>query len=238
MAQSLSEREETGLGSKSSINQKNSASHQAWSFVSKLARATLASNALPSSISGRIVEELIMELKPYKQSLTHSCLVAAFLMLLENSGDIKFTEKEEQEIALLGSRRVYPFYVVGVTVEIAQRYKSKIKVFADNKYFADILSKSFTKEKNISVEAKPVTLKLIRELLESQPVICHVDVHGLGDYSHASHFIVIEKGGKETFTIIDPWIGKRKRVSAKTLENTIFELKNHVKMCPLLFAIN
>ena len=179
-----------------------------------------------------------MAITPYKQSLTHSCLAASFLMLLQEESGIEFTEKDEQEIALLGSRRIYPFYVVGITLEIAKRYGSEIKVHVDNKYFGGILSKSFVEEKNISVETKAVSLKLIRELLEIGSLICHVDMHGLGDYSHASHFIIIEKAVSETFTILDPWDGKKKRVSDKTLENAIYELKHQVKMCPLLFSLN
>ena len=58
-------------------------------------------------------------------------------MILEKEKGIKFTEKIEQEIALLGSKRTYPFYVVGITAEVAKKYKQKIRVIADNKYFAN-----------------------------------------------------------------------------------------------------
>lgn len=178
-----------------------------------------------------------MDIQPYKQSLTFSCLAASFLMILEKEKEIEFNEITEQEIALLGSRRIYPFYVVGITTEMVKKYGHKVKVIADNKYFANILDKSFSDQKDISVEAKPITAMFIRELVEEQPVVCHIDDHGLGDYSHASHFIVIEKGGKGSFTVVDPWTGKRKRITDKTLENAIYELKTHVKMCPLLFHL-
>lgn len=177
-----------------------------------------------------------MEIKPYQQSLTHSCLVASFLMILEAEKDKTFTKEKEQQLALMGSQRTYPFYVVGITAEIAKEYKAKIQVFADNKFFTGILKKSF-KDKNITVTNKKITTSLIRRFLAKNQLICHIDTHGLGDYSHASHFIIIEKVKGKFFTIIDPWAGNRKNISEKTLEKAILELKNNVKMCPLLFKI-
>lgn len=179
---------------------------------------------------------MVMEIKPYEQSLTHSCLVASFLMILEAEKNVSFKKEDEQQLALNGSQRTYPFYVVGITAEVAKEYKAKIKVFADNKFFTDILKKSF-KNKNITVEHEKITTGLITKLLEKNSLICHVDIHGLGDYSHSSHFIVIEKTNGKVFTIIDPWTGKRRKISGDTLEKAISELKNDVKMCPLLFKI-
>lgn len=178
-----------------------------------------------------------MEIKPYQQSLTHSCLVASFLMILEAEKDKTFKKEDEQQLALKGSQRTYPFYVVGITAEIAKEYKTKIQVFADNKFFTDVLKKSF-KDKNIAVSHEKITISLIRKLLAKNRLISHVDIHGLGDYSHASHFVVIEKANGKTFTIIDPWTGKRRNITEMTLEKAISELKNEVKMCPLLFFIN
>ncbi len=178
-----------------------------------------------------------MQIKPYKQSLTHSCLVASFLMILEDDKDKTFTKEKEQQLVLKGSQRTYPFYVVGITAEIAKEYKTKIQVFADNKFFTNVLKESF-KDKNITVSHEKITTTLICKLLEKNSLICHIDNHGLGDYSHSSHFIVIEKVKGSLFTIIDPWIGERKNISKKTLEKAILELKHNVKMCPLLFIVN
>ncbi|MEI6843321.1 MAG: cysteine peptidase family C39 domain-containing protein [bacterium] len=178
-----------------------------------------------------------MNITPYEQSLTHSCLVASFLMILLAQKGVSFQKKDEQELALLGSQRTYPFYVVGITAEVTKRYNANVHVFADNKFFTDVLKDSFAKEKNIEVEHQKITTTFIKKLLVQSPVICHIDTHGLGDYSHASHFIVIEKANKSTFTIIDPWNGKRRNVSEKTLEKAILELKNNVKMCPLIFLV-
>ncbi len=179
---------------------------------------------------------MVMEIKPYKQSLTHSCLVASFLMILESEKEKVFKKEDEQRLALKGSQRTYPFYVVGITAEVAKEYRTRIEVLADNKFFTTILKKSFD-NKNIVVSHEKITTALVRKLLPKNQLICHVDIHGLGDYSHSSHFIVIEKVSGKIFTIIDPWSGKRRKITEETLKRAISELKNEVKMCPLLFMV-
>ena len=69
-------------------------------------------------------------------------------------------------------------------------------------------------------------------------IICHIDDHYLGDFSHASHFVVIEKATESKFMVVDPMHGKKKWISEKTLDNAIQDLKNHIKMCPLVFYLN
>jgi len=89
-------------------------------------------------------------------------------MLLSKHRAIKYTEKDEQEVTLLGSRRRHSFYLVGITTEIAKKYKNSVHAIVDNTFFAHTLKKSFKKEKRISVEPKRITLKLILELLEKK----------------------------------------------------------------------
>jgi ABC-type bacteriocin/lantibiotic exporter with double-glycine peptidase domain len=149
----------------------------------------------------------------------------------------KFTEQDEKELALDGSERTYPFYVVGIPMEFVKKFNCRITIYADNKFFASVLQKSFMQEKRVSVVHKKITDAFIGELLKTQPIICHIDDHILGDYSHASHFIILEKTTKKFIYIIDPWSGKKKRIINTKLEKAISDLKNQVKMCPLLFSI-
>jgi len=174
-----------------------------------------------------------MAITPYQQTLTHSCLAACFLMLQGK----KFTELDEQELAVKGSSRDYPFYVVGISTEFSKKLDGKIKIYADNALFTTTLQKAFTDTDKINVIHKKITISLITELLNENPIICHVDNHTLGDYSHASHFIILEKATKDFVNIIDPWSGKRKKISKSTLDESVSDLKNHIKMCPLLLSI-
>ncbi len=179
----------------------------------------------------------MFSLTVYKQSLTNSCLAACFLMLLQAQKGISFSEAEEQDLALRGSKRKYPFYVVGIPTEVALTYNTRIKIFVDNKFFTDVLQKAFAEQKNITVVHEPITEDLIRKEVTKKPVICHIDTNALGDYSHASHFIILEKMTENMVSIIDPWTGEGKRISNKTLEQAIYDLKTQVKMCPLLLTL-
>lgn len=177
-----------------------------------------------------------MAIEPYKQSLTHSCLAACFLMLLQEQKGIEFDSLIEQDICLKGSQRSYPFYVVGLPVEIAKTFHIRIQVLVDNKYFAGILSKAFNK-KSFDVEHQKITILLLKKLLQQGPLICHIDDHFIGNYSHASHFIVLEKCRKNNIVIIDPYTGKRKLMKDVQLNEAIQSLKKRIKMCPLLFRM-
>lgn len=170
----------------------------------------------------------------YKQTLSHSCLAVCMLMLRGKP----FTETEEQGLALRGSKRKHQFYVAGIPLEFVKKYDSQVIVYADNKYFANVLRDIFLPYKRISVIHKKITLSLIKELLEDGPIICHIDDHSLGTYSHASHFIVLERATYKFVQIIDPWTGKRRKITLSKLDESISDLKNQIKMCPLLFSLN
>ncbi|MDQ5954753.1 MAG: hypothetical protein QG583_681 [Patescibacteria group bacterium] len=174
-----------------------------------------------------------MAIVPYQQTLTHSCLAACFLMLQEKN----FTEIDEKELAMNGSSRKYPFYMVGISAEFIKKYDGKITIYADNNFFTATLQKGITGDKKINVIHKKIDMHLISKLLKKKPIICHIDDHALGDFSHASHFIILEKESEKFITIIDPWNGKKYKISKTKLTEAISDLKNHIKMCPLLFSI-
>lgn len=178
-----------------------------------------------------------MDVIPYRQSLTHSCLVACFLMVMKAQYGVEFTAEDERRLALKGSDRNHPFYVAGVPVEVAREFKKDTRVYVDNKFFANVLSKAFVGMTQMHVVHKPITIGLIKELLTDRPVICHIDTHGLGDYSHSSHFIVVERAAGSMIHIVDPWTGRARKVTEKTLEKAILSLKTEVKICPLLFLL-
>lgn len=179
-----------------------------------------------------------MEIVPYRQSLTHSCLTACFLMLIKAKYGIHFDETIEQGLSLKGSKRLYPFYVVGVVKEIVNKYKVKVNIVVDNKYFAGILEKQINDKKYFKITHQKITLKLILELLKTTPLICHLDDNYLGDYSHSSHFIILMKATYKSIIFMDTLTGKRGQMNPKKLEKAILSLKKHIKMCPLLFSIS
>ncbi len=178
-------------------------------------------------------------IKPYKQTFTHSCLVVDFLMILNHKYNIQINKKIEEEILIKGMKRKYPFYVVGIPSEIQKRFRKKINILVDNKYFANALTESFNDKRNFSILHKKITLNLIKKHLNrEQLLICHVDDNFFDDYSHASHFIILEKIKNNNIIVVDPMDGKRKSISQKKLMESIFSLKKHIKMCPLLYYLD
>ena len=175
-----------------------------------------------------------MDIIPYTQTLSHSCLAACMLML---RGE-QFTQAEEHELALNGSKRVHQFYVAGIPLEFVTKFNCRVVVHVDNAHFANILKELFSPDKRLHVIQKKIKLSLIRDLLESGPLICHIDDHSLGDYSHASHFIILERATDKFIQIIDPWTGKRRKISIARLIEGITDLKHQIKMCPVLFSID
>lgn len=178
-----------------------------------------------------------MEIVPYKQSLTHSCLTACLLMLIKAKYGIDFDEAIEQDLSLKGSKRLHSFYVVGIVKEIVNKYQTKVSVTVDNKYFARILEKQIN-DKKIEIKHQKITLELVLELLKTTPLICHIDNNYLGDYSHSSHFIILVKATEKNIIFVDTLTGKKGLISPNKLEKAILSLKKHIKMCPLLFSLS
>ena len=178
-----------------------------------------------------------MNLVFYKQTFTHSCLVACFLMLLKATQGIEFDGKIEERILTKGTKRIHPLYVVGISKEIAKKFNLKISVIADNKYFTKVLIHSFADSENFSVFHQKVTIPQITQLLSRNLLICHIDNYYLNGATHESHFILLEKLTNKGIKTYDPLVGKRRFLTFGKLEKSILSLKTLIKMCPLLIYL-
>jgi len=141
--------------------------------------------------------------------------------------------KLEEKVVFNGLSRKYPFYLVGQIEEFLKSSRIKLKIYVDNNYFTKVLSKSF-KNKQVKLIHKKISINTIKELLKKFPLICYIDYHAFGDYSHYPHFIVIESESETKLNIIDPLFGKRQKISKNKLDIAIKELREHIKMCPIL----
>src|SRR3989344_1501680 len=179
-----------------------------------------------------------MFIEPYKQSFTHSCLAACFFMLLKAQKGTDFDQDDERKLWESGSDRKHPFYVVGIPQEFSKTFEANVEICVGNKYFTNVLKKAFGSNVHCKVRHRKITIESIRERLKEGPVICHIDDHILGNYSHSSHFVILEKElSQERILIVDPWIGRKRRLRFGQIEESILSLKKHIKMCPLLLRI-
>ena len=104
-------------------------------------------------------------------------------------------------------------------------------MFVDNKFFTNLLIEKCNTPK-ITIIHKPVNLEF------EAPFVLYLDSQVLGGYSHAPHFVIVGKIVGDICTIIDPWEGKRKRLSKEKLTEAISSLKYYLKYCPILIKLN
>lgn len=141
----------------------------------------------------------------------------------------------EQRIFFEGEKRKLNNYVSSMLFSFIDNTKLSIEVIVDNKYFAESLSGELKRQqKSIKILQQKVTPSLIDKMLEKSEIILHIDDNYLGDYSHASHFVVIERKIGDKYSLIDPVSGTRKTISVVKLEASLISLKNHIKMCPIV----
>lgn len=183
------------------------------------------------------METNITKIYPYKQNYYESCLIACALMVTGVSRNYKKSETLEKNIFFEAERKNFQFNIQSKVYSISKYLNAKVKLFADNKYFTDKLMKDF-KSKDVYIVQQKVNSANIKKLFfEIGYLICFIDGHYLGDYSHWPHYVVIEKINGDKITIIDPNTSKRKFLSLKQMDDAIGGLRETLKMCPLLLSI-
>lgn len=141
----------------------------------------------------------------------------------------------EQRIFFEGEKRRLDSYLSNMIFSFVDNTKLSLEIFADNKFFTEKLKGELKRQqKSILIENKKISISFIDKLLERSDIILHIDNNLLGDYSHSSHFIVVERKVADKYNIIDPLTGTRKNLSASKLEEAISSLKSSVKMCPII----
>lgn len=175
-----------------------------------------------------------MQKNVFKQKFYHSCLVTSLLMIsgAEN-------QELEEKIFFEAEKSDFDFYLNSILASFVKNTGKSLNVFVDNKFFSEKLFNNLKKYSNkIIIVHKPINSDLIIETLNIGPFVIHIDDNYLGDYSHASHFVVansIRKDGK--LEILDPADGKRKYLSMEKLLESVNSLKKHIKMCPVIITV-
>lgn len=173
-------------------------------------------------------------MKPvYKQKYYHSCLVVSLLMAANLGQDL------EEKIYFNGEDRKYFCYIDSMLATFLKLTGKNIECIVDSKYLAENFKKSLAKfNDEIAIKAEAVTAERVLQLVAVRPVVVHLDDNYLGDYSHCSHFVLVNSLRKDgRLEILDPWDGKRKFLTAEQLDRAFLSLKNHIKMSPEIIFI-
>lgn len=170
----------------------------------------------------------------FKQKFYYSCLVTSLLMI---SG--AKNQELEEKIFFDGAKRDYDFYLNSMLASFVKNTGKSLEVFVDNKFLTGKLSVNLEKYSDkINIVHKQINPDLIAETLKTGPFVIYLDDNYLGDYSHASHFVVVNSVRKDgRFQILDPANGKRKYLTANKLSESVESLKKHIKICPIIIRV-
>lgn len=168
-----------------------------------------------------------MKLTTYKQTSCESCLPVCLL----NLGGVEITREKELKLLFDGLAGLKDSYAFGVLEAFVKIYKKPVTLYVDNKIFANFLIKN-NQISLINIIHKPISVEF------TTPYIVYLDSQVLGGYTHAPHFVIVEKIVGETCHIIDPWDGKRRRYSKEKMTKAINSLKSYLKYCPLVITLN
>lgn len=176
----------------------------------------------------------------YKQNYHDSCLVACLIRLVNK----KITEKEyllqEKSIFFEGEKRKYLNYVLGIPISFLEYYPITLIMLVNTKFYTECLKKYQNGYTHLlKIRNEKICSKLIVGLLEKgKQVVCRVDDHELGGFSHVSHFILLERFDKRKRIIIfDPWDAKRKYIRVEKLDSAIMGLKKQIKISPIIYYL-
>lgn len=170
-------------------------------------------------------------MKKYKQTTCETCLASSLLLLLGT----KPNQRKEMDILNYGLKFSKWNFVIGHLDFVARKYNKRITTYIESKKLIRVLKK-MKLSKNIRIINKPISLTLIKNILQ-KPVIVYLDDFVFRKELHYPHFVIIWKIDKNKFILTDPWDGKIKRVSFGFIRKGIHYLKNQLNFSPQLIQI-
>lgn len=89
----------------------------------------------------------------------------------------------------------------------------------------------------VDLIVRPPSVTMLRSLLEHGFVVCYLDAFVLYHSYHYPHFVIIRNYRAGMWTVIDPWDGRKKRLTSWTLSQGIHLLRKHIGLCPQVLVL-
>lgn len=173
-----------------------------------------------------------MKLQVFKQTTYEGCLPICLLGL----GGIQITREKELELIQNGvSKPRDGYYAFNMLSAFVERYSFYANLYVDNKYYSKYLSK-FNKNKEITIFHQLITEDFISQ--QRKPFILYCDWYSFEDYTHAPHFIVVERQEGIHAFIFDPWVGEIIKMKKKKILDSVLELEKRFNFSPLLITLD
>ena len=183
----------------------------------------------------------IYPIKEYGQSTYLTCLSACFLMLRKYfEKDLAYSKELELEEFVNALKLERDFYQIGF-----------IKSSEDNGYTTTFiteipeintllisLKKKHTLNTNVILET--ITLKSIKKTLVDaySPIIVFIDQYPLSNYVRTQHYIVVYGFDRDNIYIVEPWYGKKMKVSNIVFQKTLDSLRDNLYCGVQIIYIN
>lgn len=82
-----------------------------------------------------------------------------------------------------------------------------------------------------------VDVPTIKRLVKDGPAIVYLDSFVLWNKIHYPHFVIITSSPKHAFVLFDPWDGKFRTTSGKTIAGGIRSLRTRLRIAPVIFQV-
>lgn len=172
-----------------------------------------------------------MSLQVFKQKTYEGCLPICLLSL----GGIEINREKELELIRNGvSKPRDGYYAFNMLLAFIEQYNSDVNLYVDIKPYSNYLNR-LNNNKRLSISHQFINKDFLSK--QSRPFVLYVDWYDFEGYTHAPHFIVIEKQQGASMTIIDPWAGKRIEIEKEKILNSILNLKKRFFFSPLLITL-
>lgn len=167
------------------------------------------------------------KIKPFKQAFYETCLTVCLLLLV----GIKPSKRTQLNLWRRGWKKDH--YLTGQLNYLASLKQRLVLTIGISSYFKEIKNKM---NRKIVLEHRKINIRTIKEKLKDGPVIILLDDFYLYHYVHYAHALLALKAKTNKIQCIDPWDGRIKWLSTKTITQGILSLRRRLWYSPILIS--
>lgn len=159
----------------------------------------------------------------YKQSTYETCLSVCLLLLVGN----RPTQSSELQLWRAGWRFNY---LAGQLAKASRQSRCCLVAVVELRRYAASVRR--TVGPKVRVTSSRITAGVIERT--PLPAIIYLDNYYLEGRVHAPHFVLMLRRTRRHFVIADPWDGRVKRISGRTLSRSVCSLRRRLGFSPVL----
>jgi len=172
-----------------------------------------------------------------RQEDANTCLACSLLFVVGKMKGQIFSVEDERRLYLNSFGRHRESFALSYLVTIQEYFPDLIVTLTvDSKSYRDYLRD--LSKKAIQIEARPITIELVRNESVGGSLIVLVDRYFFDYEIHIPHYIVVEKGEGDKFRVDDPWSGKTLSMTSTQLQEAIFGVRYILWWSPMIIQLH